>query len=83
MTAARVWRIEAWSADRLVHEDEDAVADRRQPGQLHRGEEAEHAGLVQLSRAGRRQPVLGALFALTVSLGVWAMIVALTFRLFV
>ena len=83
MTAGRVWRTEAWSDDRLVHQDEDAVGERREPRQLHHGEQAEHAGLVELPGTSRRQPVLGALFALTVSLGVWAMIFALTYRLIV
>lgn len=79
---ARVWRTEARAADWLVHENEDAVGDRRQPRQLNRGEQAEHPGLVQLPRASRRQPLLGALFALSLSLGVWATMAALAYRFF-
>ncbi len=83
MTAARVWRTELSPAGRLVGHDEDAVGDGRQPGELSYGEQAEHARLVELPRPSRRQPVLGALCVLTLSLALWVTIFVFAYRLFV
>lgn len=81
--AARVWTKDGRPGDWLVQDDEDAVRDGRQPGNLYRGEQAEHAGLVELAGPSGRMPVRGALFALGISLGVWSMIAGLVFKLLV